>query len=207
MVPAMMVCESGEPEGEALCLHPLNYVGIDTCSARSVSSEIGDFLFLDRSERARNSVSLSGVGEGGPEVLGRGPMLVSTRDKEGKQTFLLDPAGVFVASSEKQARLRIYGQQRMKEFGFYVVQDYASGNDYLNYRDMREIPLTTTSGILMVETIPWNLTESQMGKMNKLVDDVISRTIDHYCFQLEDEKTVNDTLPCLAINISKLSRV
>jgi hypothetical protein len=207
MIPALMVCESGEPEGEVLCLHPLNYVGIDTCSARRVSSEIGDFLFLDRSERARNSVSLSGVGEGGPEVLGRGPMLVSTRDKDGKQTFLLDPAGVFVASSEKQARLRIYGQQRMKEFGFYVVQDYASGNDYLNYRDMREIPLTTTSGILMVETIPWNLTESQMGKMNKLVDDVISRTIDHYCFQLEDERTVNDTLPCLAMNISKLSRV
>ena len=73
-------------------LHPLDYAGIDTCSARSVSTEIADFLYLDRSYEARNSVSLNGIGSGGPAVLGRGPMLVSTRDSEGNQTFMLDPA-------------------------------------------------------------------------------------------------------------------
>ena len=44
-------------------LHPLDYVGVDTCSARSVSTEIADFLYLDRSHSARNSVSLNGIGE------------------------------------------------------------------------------------------------------------------------------------------------
>ncbi len=58
---------------EVLSLHDMDYVGVDTCSARSVSSEISDFLFLDRSLQARMSVSLNGVGEGGPKVLARGP--------------------------------------------------------------------------------------------------------------------------------------
>ncbi len=43
-VPSMMVFDSVEPEGNVLCLHPLNFVGMDTCSARSVSSEASDFL-------------------------------------------------------------------------------------------------------------------------------------------------------------------
>jgi hypothetical protein len=61
-------------------LHPLNYVGMDTCNARSVSSEVSDFLYVDRCERAKNSVELNGVGAGGPVILGRGPMLVSALD-------------------------------------------------------------------------------------------------------------------------------
>jgi hypothetical protein len=137
-----------------LSLHPLNYVGMDTCSARSVSSEVSDFLYIDRSERARNSVELNGVGAGGSVILGRGPMLVSALDSEGRQTFMVDPADVLVASGDNQARLRIYGQQRMKSFGFHVVQEFSTGKDYLNYRDLITIPLTTTAGILMVKTIP-----------------------------------------------------
>ncbi len=61
-------------------LHPLDHVGIDTCSAVSVSTEIADFVYLDTSLEARNSLSLNGVGEGGPTILGRGPMVVSTMD-------------------------------------------------------------------------------------------------------------------------------
>ncbi len=117
----MMVCDSAEPEGDVLCLHPLNFVGMDTCSARSVSSEASDFLYLDSSEYARNSVELNGVGAGGPVALGRGPMVVSTIDSEGRQTFMVDPAGVLVESNVNQSRLRIYEQQRMKKFGFHVV--------------------------------------------------------------------------------------
>jgi hypothetical protein len=100
--PSMMVSGNAEEVEETLTLHPMDYVGIDTCSALSVSSEVADFIYLDRSEEARNSVSLNGVGEGGPEVLARGPMLVSTLDSGGRQTFLVDPSGVLVASSPKQ---------------------------------------------------------------------------------------------------------
>jgi hypothetical protein len=121
--PTLMIQEGGEESAEGLALHPMDHVGIDTCSARSVSSEIADFLYLDRSDKAIISVSLNGVGNGGPQILGRGPMLVSTLDSDGVQTFMVDPAGVLIANTVGQARLRIYGQQRMNQFGYCVVQD------------------------------------------------------------------------------------
>jgi len=206
--PTLMVsqCDEFDPDG-ILSLHPMEYVGIDTCSARSVSSEIADFLYLDRSENARNSVSLNGVGEGGPEVLARGPMLISTYDDQGRQTFLLDPGGVLIASSEKQARLRIFGQQRVKRFGYHVVQDYVSNTDTLNYKDNIKIPLETIRGILMVKTIPWNMNPKQMERLNDLVDDVIARKVDDYCFQITEEVGEENTLPLLMMNEAKLSRV
>jgi hypothetical protein len=43
-------------------LHDLNYMGIDTCSAVSVSTEKGDFSFIDDSQAAKDSVILRGVG-------------------------------------------------------------------------------------------------------------------------------------------------
>ena len=43
-------------------LHDLSLVGIDTCSAVSVSTEPEDFLFIDRSDDAKDSVTLRSVG-------------------------------------------------------------------------------------------------------------------------------------------------
>jgi hypothetical protein len=142
------------PVGKTKALHPLDHVGIDTCSAVSVSTEIADFIYLDTSLEARNSLSLNGVGEGGPVILGRGPMIISTIDVCGDQVFMLDPAGVYVKGSEQQARMRILGQQRMNSFGFNIVQDYKSRTSRLNYRDKVTIPLIEKSGILMVKSIP-----------------------------------------------------
>jgi hypothetical protein len=62
--PVLMTTVTGEETEDGLALHPMDHVGIDTCSARSVSSEIADFLYLDTSVRAINSVELNGVGNG-----------------------------------------------------------------------------------------------------------------------------------------------
>ncbi len=162
-------------------LHPMDYVGIDTCSAVSVSSERADFVFLDESPKAKKSVSLNGVGFGGPEVVGRGPMVVSVLDKDGNQIFMLDPAGVFIKSSEKQAKLRILGQQRMKRFGFMVVQDYTSGEDELDYGDDVHIPLTTKNGILMVRTVPWGLDDVELKMMSDMIQNRQEKELDYFC--------------------------
>ena len=50
-------------------LHDLDLVGIDTCSAVSVSTEKDDFIFVDGSQEARDSVTLRGVG-GSSSVIG-----------------------------------------------------------------------------------------------------------------------------------------
>jgi hypothetical protein len=38
-------------------LHSLDYMGVDTCSAMSVSSEVSDFLYINTSDAAKNSIS------------------------------------------------------------------------------------------------------------------------------------------------------
>jgi hypothetical protein len=205
----MMMVSANKAKVNVQSLHDMDYVGIDTCSARSVSSEISDFLFLDRSLEASMSVSLNGVGEGGPRVLARGSMLVSTLDEEGRQTFMLDPAGVLIESSASQARLRIFGEQRMKRFGYYVVQDWASNKDALHYKGSVRIPLETKRGILMVRTTPWNLDLEQTRVIDKLVSDVVAKELDEYCFQMnvEDELVAKSNLPIMVMNVAKLSRI
>ncbi len=203
--PVLMTTVTGEETDDGLALHPMDHVGIDTCSARSVSSEIADFLYLDTSVRAINSVELNGVGNGGPTVLGRGPMVVLTVDREGVQTFMVDPAGVLIASTGGQARLRIFGQQRMNTFGYCVVQDYSSRDNTLIYKDLVRIPLATKRGILMVKTSPWNLNQHQMDKLRAIVDGVVAKRIDHFCFQIECQEA-KETLPLLVLNEAKLSR-
>jgi hypothetical protein len=64
-------------------LHDLNYVGIDTCSAVSVSTERKDFPFIDDSQEARDSVILRGVGGENTVIGGRGPMVVQAIDANG----------------------------------------------------------------------------------------------------------------------------
>ncbi len=168
------------PVSKSRALHPLDHVGIDTCSAVSVSTEIADFVYLDTSIEARNSLSLNGVGEGGPMILGRGPMVISTIDEQGNQVMMLDPAGVYVKGSEKQARMRILGQQRMNSFEYNIVQDYRSRSSNLNYRDKITIPLVEKNRILMVKSVPWGLNKEQLDKMDKLVSRAKDAEGDHY---------------------------
>jgi hypothetical protein len=186
----------------------MNHVGIDTCSAVSVSTERADFLYLDESAEARNSISLNGVGQGGPVILGRGPLIVSTIDSKGKKTFMWDPAGVLIQGGENQARMRILGQQRMKRFGFHVVQDYTTSKDHLIYRDQINIPLTENNGILMVQTQPWLITDEQLVWLESLVEKAIEDISRDHCYQTEVTSTNRwvDSNPVLIINEAKLSK-
>ena len=54
----------------------MEMVGIDTCSALSVSTRREDFLFLDSSKKAIHSVVLRGVGGSDAKIGGRGPIVV-----------------------------------------------------------------------------------------------------------------------------------
>ena len=62
-------------------LHSMEVVGIDTCSALSVSTRREDFLFLDVSPTAKNSIVLRGVGGSDARIGGRGPMVVMAEDE------------------------------------------------------------------------------------------------------------------------------
>jgi hypothetical protein len=105
-------------------LHDLDLVGIDTCSAVSVSTERDDFIFVDESREAKDSVTLSGLG-GSSSVIGeRGPMVVKTKDKGGNEVLMFDPSAVYLNPDElddSQARFRIFGQAKLKRTGLKIV--------------------------------------------------------------------------------------
>ncbi len=80
-------------------LHSLNVVGIDTCSAMSVSTRREDFLYIDNSASARSSVLLRGVGGNSAAIGGRGPMVVQAHDDNGNEILVIDPSGVHLSES------------------------------------------------------------------------------------------------------------
>jgi hypothetical protein len=141
-------------------LLPLDRVGIDTCSALSVSSRREDFLWLDESKQAKKSVILRGVGGDTAMIGGRGPMLVKALDHDGNQVVIYDPSGVYLKEAVNQAGFRIFGQQRLKRFGFNLQQrDQQHGGDILNYNNgLKTIPLETNKGILTLKTVHMDLT-------------------------------------------------
>jgi hypothetical protein len=147
-------------------LHDLNYVGIDTCSAVSVSTEKGDFSFIDDSQAAKDSVILRGVGGENTVIGGRGPMVAQAKDSNGNNILVFDPSGVYLDQAEQddsQARFRIFGQSRLKRAGLKIHQDkYDDGQDYLVYRGGEmEIPTETIDEIVALKTSVRELTEEQ----------------------------------------------
>jgi hypothetical protein len=164
-------------------LHPLEYIGVDTCSARSVSTEMCDFLYLDKSKAAVESVSLGGIGGNESKVGGRGPLLIKTMDVNGEIVFVVDPAGVYLKYSASQPRLRILGQQKMKAVGFNIQQNKFGDNlDYLVYKDTKMFQLDTKRGILLLKTNPIDKNEMNSELINSAVDRIVSKKDLDCCF-------------------------
>ncbi len=104
-------------------------------------------------------MSLRGIGGEQNLVGGRGPLVIATRGEDGSIMYMIDPSGVYLDKSSS-SQLRILGQQRMKKFGFNLVQNKdGDGKDYLVHQSRGPkkhqrtlIPLITQNGILMLMT-------------------------------------------------------
>jgi len=197
-------------------LHSMDHVGIDTCSAMSVSTEIADFTYIDSSQAAQDSISLRGVGGEQASVGGRGPIMISTRDSNGNLVYVVDPHGVYLLGSDTQFRLRILGQQRMKSFGFHLVQNKnKDGEDFLVYpsKGAREedrlketcIPLETVDNILMLRTEPIYIEDHDWSEIDKhIVSLKRNREKGEFLFTFEPK---NGIRPLLMVNEAELSLV
>jgi hypothetical protein len=176
-----------EDEGTQPLL-PLDRVGIDTCSALSVSSRREDFLWLDESKQAKKSVILRGVGGDTAMIGGRGPMVVKALDQDGNKVVLYDPSGVYLKEAVNQAGFRIFGQQRLKRFGFNLQQnDQQHGGDVLNYHNgLKTIPLETNGGILTLRTVHLDLNAGQVSNLEKEIEGSIKGDVNSsYCIQID----------------------
>jgi hypothetical protein len=153
-------------------------VGIDTCSAVAVSTEREDFLFIDDSPEAKDSVTLRGVGGENPVIGGRGPMEVKTLDRQGKEVLIFDPSAVYLDQAEldeTQARFRIFGQARLRKHGLRIVQDKDGDDmDYLIYKGGEiDIPLEIVDDIITVKTMPVALTQEQQEGLTEHMEKII----------------------------------
>jgi hypothetical protein len=168
-------------------LHDLDLVGIDTCSAVSVSTEKEDFIFVNESREAKDSVTLRGVGGSSSVIGGRGPMVVKTKDKDANEVLMFDPSAVYLNPDElddSQARFRIFGQAKLKKAGLKIVQDkYGDDEDYLVYRNGEmEIPLETNDDIVIVRTKPLDLSEEQNLKLEQYIEEVLGGSNEERAF-------------------------
>ncbi len=155
-------------------LHSMEVVGIDTCSALSVSTRREDFLFLDSSREATSSVVLRGVGSDA-KIGGRGPMVVLAEDDKGNEIAQIDPAGVYLEEAVDQADFRILGQLRMQKFRFDIVQNGdGDGKNHLIYkRGEAKIPLGQDSGILTLATKVLTLEPEERTNLGDVVDKLL----------------------------------
>jgi hypothetical protein len=174
---------------------PLDLVGIDTCSTLSVSSRKEDFLWLDTSLEAKRSIILRGVGGDSTRIGGRGPMVVAGRDIEGKEVLIFDPTAVYLDEKHVEADFRIFGQQRLKAFGFNLQQqDECRGGDVLSYNNGKTIiPLLTNTGILALQTHERKISDDK----SKLVEETIDSTLRgedglHYCIPVSTSLIMNE---------------
>jgi hypothetical protein len=51
---------------------------------------------MDASDEAKSSVSMRGIGGDKSSMMGRGPMVISVRDEQGVQMYMIDPAEVYL---------------------------------------------------------------------------------------------------------------
>jgi hypothetical protein len=177
-------------------LHSLEYVGIDTCSAMSVSTESEDFVFIDDSIEAKQSFSLRGIGGEQNVVGGRVPSVICTQDENLSRLYMVDPSGVYL-DKESSSQLRILGQQRMKKFvGFDLVQNKSGdGKDFLvhrhrgnNYQTQTNIPLVTQNGIMLLQTFPANFTTKQKKDIRQYVMNMSDDQKEGMLFRVKIDK-------------------
>jgi hypothetical protein len=93
-----------------------------------------------------------------------------------------------------QARLRIFGQQRLKSFSFYLQQNkFGDMEDYLIYKESRMFKMETMKGILLLKTLPVTSEERCSNGLNSAVNALLENRHENYCysFNVEEDKIEN----------------
>jgi hypothetical protein len=160
----MMVKEATRKEEAPL--HDMTCIGIDTCSARSISCRKDDFLDLEIADDKDDH--LRGIG-GNNGVAGKGCLVFYVKDSNGKIKAILEPKGFYL--KDPPAQFRILGQQRMKHKGLCATQDYDdAGMDILKCKRSGSIlPLTEGRGLLLLKTFLYTPTEELKEQLRSYV--------------------------------------
>ena len=129
-------------------------IGIDTCSGRTLSTELSNFLWLDDSKAAKNSVCISGAGGGKNIVGGIGPLLICVLNDNNEPRFIFEEYAVYIEPQRDQPRFRVLGQSRLRRKGLALKQCYRGNLDALVCGRTKEvIPVNECNGISVLTTM------------------------------------------------------
>ena len=124
-------------------------------------------------------------------------MVVAGRDAEGNEVLIFDAKGVYLDGDLDQAEFRIFGQQRLKRFGFNLIQrNDSDGGDVLSYNGgARLVPLLTNSGILALQTHAVKVTDEQRLELESTVTSALNGDEGvNYCLQTTTSLLMNEGL-------------
>ena len=97
----------------------LDTIAVDNCARTTASTELTDFLSIDRSPNACNSIRLIGVG-GTAACGGRGIMCFCVHHDEHGTWLLIDPDGVYIEKDQGEDTIRIVSANKMEACGLYI---------------------------------------------------------------------------------------
>ncbi len=195
---------TSENKVNAAPLHDMTCIGVDTCSARSISCLKEDFLDLEITQRHDREDQLRGVG-GTSGVAGKGCLIFYALDLNGKMKAVIEPKGVYLENPP--AKFRIIGQQRMKKNGLCAIQDYDdAGTDILKcMRGGTILPLTEGNGILLLKMIPYQPEERLKQQLKSYVQRIkMGNSFLPHVVDLDELKEGSETV--LILNEGKLKR-
>ena len=123
--------------------------------------------------------------------------------------YMIDPSGVYLDKASS-SQLRILGQQRMKKFGFDLMQNKnGDGRDFLvhhgkgsNSKRKTNIPLITQNGILMLMTIVVDFTRQQKDEVKKYIKSMKNEEKDGNLFHFSKKMKI---CPVLIMNEANLT--
>jgi hypothetical protein len=159
-------------------LHSVNKnCGIDSDAGISISTLREDFIWIDESEAARNSIqSPAGINGGTSSIGGRGPMCIRAMTGE----YLIDPDAVYLGGGQEQPNFRVMSTQRLKMNGVRLVGCFKGSDiDVLQDRLTRKTIALSEEGpkdkkILVIDTVKIPMFCNKAG-IKKVVDDIRKR--------------------------------
>jgi hypothetical protein len=124
----------------------------DTGAGEGISTSEDDFVYLDKSPEAIQSVTIQGPSVGTPTCVGRGP-LVYVFDHGDLKLGLIHPSGVLASSSESAPQFRLASAMQLKKRGVRYIGGKFDGQDYIEcVRSDLQFPAEECDGILTKTT-------------------------------------------------------
>jgi hypothetical protein len=123
-------------------------------------------------------------------------MVVKSKDMiEGNEILIFDASAVYLPEEKGQAGFRIFGQQRLKRFGFNLQQNKDSqGGDVLVFNEGKTIiPFQTNSGILTLKTHQRNLSNNLRKRVEKAIESALNGDDDgDFCINASTSLLMNE---------------